>query len=74
MNILLSSVGFPAAEYMYKKYGIPFVAGIPARGVEKLFFEAVCRAVQTGQSQYPFRQRTEITGCRMSAEMGFAET
>lgn len=74
VNILLSSVGFPAAEYMYKKYGIPFVAGIPARGVEKLFFEAVRRAVQTGQSQYPFRQRTEITGCRMSAEMGFAET
>ena len=73
VNILLSSVGFPAAEYMYKKYGIPFVAGIPARGVEKLFFEAAHRAVQTGRNQYPFRQREDITGSRQSSKMLFAD-
>ena len=59
VNLLLSSAGYYAAEFMYEHYGIPFVAGIPAAGVEDRFFNAVRLAVQTGRSQFPFRERRE---------------
>lgn len=57
VNLLLSSTGFPAAEYMKEQFGIPFVAGIPACGTEELYFEAVRTAAKTGENQFPFRER-----------------
>ncbi|MDO5134388.1 MAG: nitrogenase component 1 [Eubacteriales bacterium] len=62
VNLLLSSVGYPAASFMYEKYGIPFAAGIPAEGAETLFFDAVRRAAQTGENQFPFRERPVSAG------------
>ena len=57
VNLLLSSTGLPAAEYMKERFGIPFVAGIPAFGTEELYFEAVRTAAETGENQFPFRDR-----------------
>lgn len=57
VNLLLSSTGLPAAEYMKERFGIPFVAGIPACGTEELYFEAVRTAAETGENQFPFRER-----------------
>lgn len=62
VNLVLSSAGYPAAVYLRQKYGIPFVAGIPAAGTEGLFFEAVRRAVRTGEDQLPFRDRRRLWG------------
>jgi hypothetical protein len=42
---------------MKERFGIPFVAGIPARGTEELYFEAVRTAAETGENQFPFRER-----------------
>ena len=60
VNLLLSSTGLPAAEYLKKEFGIPFVAGIPAHGVGERYFEAVRTASVTGENQYPFRDRGDI--------------
>ena len=60
VNLLLSSTGLPAAEYLKKEFGIPFVAGIPAHGVGEKYFEAVRTASVTGENQYPFRDRGDI--------------
>ena len=60
VNLLLSSTGLPAAEYMKKEFGIPFVAGIPAHGVGERYFEAVRAAAATGENQYPFRDRGDV--------------
>ena len=57
VNLVISSVGLPAARYLQDAFGIPFVAGIPAAGVEDIFFRAVRRAAETGESLFPFRER-----------------
>ena len=59
VNLVVSSSGLAAARYMFRKFGIPFTAGIPAEGTEEVYFEAVIRAVQTGENQFPFRDRRE---------------
>ena len=60
VNLLLSSTCLPAAEYMKEQFGIPFVAGIPACGTEELYFEAVRAAAETGENQFPFRERNNF--------------
>lgn len=62
VSLVLSSAGLPAAEYLRKKYGVPYVAGIPAEGTEERYFAAVRRAVKTGENQFPFRDRTDLPG------------
>lgn len=57
VNLVFASSGLPAAQYMYREFGIPFTAGIPAEGVEDLYFEAVRTAIEKGENQFPFRER-----------------
>ena len=57
VNLVLASSGFHAAHYMYDKYGIPFVCGIPAKGAENIYFDAVRKAVKRGENRFPFRER-----------------
>lgn len=64
VNLVVSSAGLPAAEYMQNAFGIPFVAGFPAHGTEELYFAAVRESVKTGSSRFPFRDRT----CTQSKE------
>ena len=57
-TIVLSSTGLPAAQYLQDHFGIPFVAGFPAPGVEESFLNAVRKAVLDRTSRFPFRDRT----------------
>lgn len=62
VNLVVASSGLPAAQYMSRKFGIPFTAGFPAEGTEEIYFQAVRRAAQTGEDQFPFRDRVHMTG------------
>ena len=50
LNLLLSSTGLPLAEFMQKKAGIPYVAGIPVYGFREELAQAMERACQSRQS------------------------
>ena len=43
---------------LLREFGIPFVAGIPAECTEDHYFQAVQEAVETGENQFPFRNRS----------------
>ena len=58
VNLVVSSTGLRTAQYMYREFGIPFVAGIPAECTEDHYFQAVREAVETGENQFPFRNRS----------------
>ena len=58
VNLVVSSTGLRTAQYMYREFGIPFVAGIPAECTEDHYFQAVQEAVETGENQFPFRNRS----------------
>lgn len=58
VNLVLATTGFRAAHYMYDKFGIPFVAGIPADGAENIYFDAVRKAVKKEENRFPFRERS----------------
>lgn len=62
VNLLAASSGFAAAQYMFRKFGIPFTAGIPAEGTEDIYFEAVRLAAESGENQFPFREREHLPG------------
>ena len=57
VSLVISSIGFPVAQYLWDHFGIPFVVGIPVTGVEKEFFDAVEKAVRENASQFPFQNR-----------------
>lgn len=57
VSLVISSTGFPVAQYLWDHFGIPFVVGIPAVGVEKEYFDAVGKAVRENASQFPFQNR-----------------
>jgi len=61
VNLVVSSAGLPAARYMQESFGIPYTVGIPAEGVEDVFFEAVRDAVRTGENRFPFRDRKALS-------------
>lgn len=63
VNLVVSSTGLRAAQYMYREFGIPFVAGIPAERTEEYYFQAVREAVETGENQFPFRNRCYPAPC-----------
>ena len=58
VNLVVSSTGLRTAQYMHREFGIPFVAGIPAECTEDHYFQAVREAVETGENQFPFRNRS----------------
>lgn len=58
VNLVVSSTGLRTAQYMHREFGIPFVAGIPAECTEDHYFQAVQEAVETGENQFPFRNRS----------------
>lgn len=58
VNLVISTAGLHAAQYMYDQFGIPFVAGIPADGADNIYFDAVRKAVKKGENRFPFRDRS----------------
>lgn len=57
VNLVISTTGLPAAQYMHEQFGIPFTVGIPVEGTGEIYFEAVKRAVESRKNQFPFRNR-----------------
>ncbi len=57
VSLVISSTGFPVAQYLWDHFAIPFVVGIPAADVEKEYFDAVKKAVRENASQFPFQNR-----------------
>ena len=73
VNLVVASSGLPAAQYMSRKFGIPFTAGFPAEGTEEIYFQAVRRAVQTKEDQFPFRDRAHLSGNSAAGNRSGAE-
>ena len=68
VSLVISSTGFPVAQYLWDHFDIPFVVGIPAAGVEKEYFAAVEKAVREKASQFPFQNRDAFCERLRSAE------
>ena len=54
VNLVVSAAGMGAAKVMRERFGIPFVAGVPVGGFREEIAEALHRAVETGENQYPY--------------------
>ena len=67
VNLVVSTTGFKAAQYMYRTYGIPYIVGFPAAGTEKVWLQAVRSAVHTGENRFPFRDRARMQVSEKSA-------
>ncbi|MCQ2500376.1 MAG: oxidoreductase [Lachnospiraceae bacterium] len=57
VNVVVSSVGLPLAEYMEKTYGIPWVAGCPVGAFAKDLLKAVKQTEESGVSQVAYLKR-----------------
>ena len=83
VNLVLSYSGLSAAEYLYDRFGIPYVCGVPVGG---MFSEKLChalrRAAESGQPGSPCIYRGDsgryiavigenITGGSIAAQLGF---
>lgn len=51
-NLVISSSGLPAARFLEKEYGIPYVCGVP---VGKEFSKALLAALRKGETAFPCR-------------------
>ncbi|MBP5182612.1 MAG: oxidoreductase [Lentisphaeria bacterium] len=58
VNLVVSSCGLAAAEYFRKKFGTPFVAGVPLGiGYAKRLARELKKAAETGETLYSCLQR-----------------
>lgn len=55
VNLVVSSAGLGLAKIFRKKYGTPYVTGLPV-GSDTSVFEALDRAAATGENQSPLRE------------------
>lgn len=65
VNLVVSATGLAAAKELELRFGTPYVAGIPLQRGFLQLKEALERAIQTGESQLPCKNRpnggTEVT-------------
>ena len=53
VNLVVSSAGIPAAAYLYEKFGIPYVAGVPIGAFRKTLAEALQGAAEKAECATP---------------------
>ncbi|AYD41409.1 oxidoreductase [Clostridium fermenticellae] len=59
VNIVISSTGLPAAKELQKKFGTPYVIGVPmGKQFTVVIMEALDKAINTGKSQIAYDKRT----------------
>lgn len=58
VNLVVSYGGLKAAQIMKKRFGQPYVIGVPIGPFQDAVHQALLQAVQTGDNQYPCLQRT----------------
>ena len=51
VNLLVSSTGLPLARYLKKRFGTPYVSGIPIGAFREPLFSALREAAEHGESQ-----------------------
>ena len=54
VNLVVSSVGLPAAEYFYERFGTPYAVGAPVKGFRKTLIYALHDAEENG-NRFPCR-------------------
>lgn len=59
VNLVVSATGLPAAKALRQLFGTPYVVGVPVGAFAGTVADALTRAVETGENQYP---RTEVPG------------
>lgn len=58
VNLVVSYGGLKAAQIMKKRFGQPYVVGVPIGPFQDTVQQALLQAVHTGENQYPCLQRT----------------
>lgn len=49
LNLVVSSTGLAAAQYLHQRFGTPWVAGVPVGGFREVLAQKMEEAVQTGR-------------------------
>ena len=57
VNLVVSATALKAAQELKKRFGTPFVTGLPIKGDENRLKNALERAVQRGENQMPCKER-----------------
>lgn len=57
VNLVVSAMGLPAAETLRECFGTPYVVGTPLGAFSETVFEAMKTAIETGENQFPLRNR-----------------
>lgn len=67
VSLVVSQTGLPAAEYLRSRFGIPYVCGLPVRGLSETVAAALRRAASDGQCACPCALRS---GARRTVVIG----
>lgn len=63
VNLVVSSTGLPAAKELQKKFGTPYVVGVPMGDqFAAVVMKALDKAINTGKSQIAYDKRTACGG------------
>lgn len=57
VNVVVSYGGLAAAKELQRRFGQPYVIGVPMGGFQETLWKAIKQAVATGESQYPCMER-----------------
>lgn len=63
VNLVVSALGRPAAQALQRRFGTPYVAGIPVDGFQDPLFAALEEAAETGACRFPYLERGEAGVC-----------
>ena len=65
VNLVISSCGIAAAEYLKARFGTPWVSGVPyGKAFAGMLLSALEKAAREGQTLSPHIQRQNIQNCR----------
>lgn len=66
VNLVVSSVGLPSARVLQKKFGTPYVVGMPVGPFGGIISEDLKKAAETGKSIYSCTKRPESEGAQIA--------
>ena len=62
VNLVVSTIGLPAAKVLRERFGTPYVVGAPLGHFSETVFTALRRAAESGENQFPLRERLHEPG------------
>lgn len=63
VNIVVASSGLKAAQTLEKRFGIPYVVGLPVGDFALAVWESVRNSAKTGKSCYPYKNISREADC-----------